>query len=92
MEEIIISIIVASGVLGILSNFLVSAIKWVANNWNVSATPRIWNALASLSGALGVVLMGGEADHDVIGSSLTVLVIALVSYTVAHFTHKMNKI
>lgn len=92
MEEVIISVVVGSGIIGILSNYLVSLTKYFRQVYKIDFPPRVMNALFSLAGAIGLVLRGGEADMNEVNSALAIVLAAGASWLVAHVTHKINSI
>ena len=92
MEEVIISVIVGSGIIGILSNYLVSLTKYFRKVYKIDFPPRVMNALFSLGGAIGLVLGGGEADMTAVNNALAIIIAAGASWVIAHVTHRINSI
>ena len=92
MEEIIITVLVGSGIIGIVSNYFVSLTKYFRALYKIDFPPRVMNALFSLAGSMGLILNGGEANTSEIDTALTVLATAAASWVIAHVTHKINSI
>lgn len=91
--EIFISILVASGAIGTISNLMVSSVKKLANLSNsYISNPRLVNAGFSLLLSLIAVAAGHQADMGAIQESLTIIVTAGGSWLVAHVLHRSNSL
>lgn len=93
--EIFIAFLATSGVLGLVANYLVSLAKAVAS-WGQKSLfgldPRVWNAIISLLLAIVTVIAGGEANPSDIATYLSIIVMAVLAWVTAHFTHKVNSV
>ena len=95
MVETIIGILVASGVLGLGANYIVSGAKKLRNlgiRQFASMNPKVYAACASLFLVVVTTIAGGDADVNQVGTYLEVIATALVTWSVAHFTHKSNSV
>lgn len=95
MIETIVGFVVVSGLLGVVANILVSALKKLRKlgiKYAGVFTPRTWAALSSLSLVVASVLMGGEVDVNEVTQYLEVLAYAAGTWLTAHVIHKTNKI
>lgn len=94
MMETIISLIIASGVLGFLANWIVSAAKWLRNTGiqRLNIDPRLIAGVTSLVLAFTQVVAGGDPDTPAIISSLEVIATAGGAWLVAHLTHRANSL
>jgi len=95
MTETIIGFIIASGVLGLAANYIVSFAKWLRSVGvkNLSGIdPRALAAIASLVLAVGDMALTGNFDANQVTSYLEVISTWVVTWGVAHFTHRSNAV
>jgi positive regulator of sigma E activity len=91
--ETILTIIIASGILGFAANWFVNVAKYARDYAGVSRIdPRIVNAVVSLVLAFVTVIAGGDVSQHELQAAFEVLVTAGLSFGVAHFTHRANSI
>ncbi len=93
--ETILAFIIASGVLGFLANWIVSAAKALREaarreGTRLNIDPRTTAAVVSIALAFINVVTGGEADLVSLQSALELIVGAVITFAVAHLTHRAN--
>jgi predicted PurR-regulated permease PerM len=95
MAETIITIITASGILGLAANYIVSFAKKIRDLGMArfgNMNPRVYAACASLLLSIVTVIAGGDADINQVSTYLEIISTALISWAVAHVTHKTNAV
>jgi predicted PurR-regulated permease PerM len=91
--ETILTIIIASGILGFAANWFVNIAKKLRDIAEVERLdPRIVNAVVSLVLAFVTIIAGGDVSQHELQAAFEVLVTAGLSFGVAHFTHRANSI
>lgn len=92
MEQIILQVLVASGVIGFSATYVVAGAKWIANNWKISINPRLMLAIFTIVTSIVTVINGDTVDMSGLEEALTVIIMAVVSAVIGHTTHKVNGI
>jgi hypothetical protein len=95
MIETIVGFVIASGILGLLANYIVTFAKWLRAKGVErmrGVDPRALAAVASLVLSIGKVIAGGEVDVNEVTMYLEVIATFGTTWLVAHFTHKSNSV